>query len=224
MSSISDIFGQSSVTNSSSTTQKQDKASMGKEDFLSLLVAQMKNQDPLNPDDPTQFTTQLAQFSQLEQMFNMNGNLESLVSSYQGSEKLTAIGTIGKEVAFAADTLTYDGGSAKLGYQLDGQAASVTLTLRKDGTTVANISANDLSAGNHYIDWNGLSLDGSTAQPGTYTLIVDARDASGMPVRGQPVVRELVTGADLDSDNGGKLLTRSGEIDFDSILGVFEAG
>jgi len=222
MSSFIDALMQSSATTSSTATQTKDKTTLGKEDFLSLLVAQMKNQDPLNPDDPTQFTAQLAQFSQLEQLFNMNDSMESLVAAYQGGENLTAIGTIGKEVAFASDTFTYDGGSAVLGYQLDEQATAVTLSLQKDGTTVATLPASEMTAGTHYLTWDGLNLSGTTAQTGTYSLVIDARNSDGTSITATPVVRDLVTGADLDEENGGKLLTGSGEIEFGNVLGVFD--
>lgn len=78
----------STQSQSSDTTSTDDI--MGKEDFLTLLVTQLQNQDPLNPDDPTEFTAQLAQFSSLEQLFNINESMDEVVSSVSDSQKLSA--------------------------------------------------------------------------------------------------------------------------------------
>lgn len=219
-SAIEGLFSSSSTTGSTSTA-KDDKSVLGKEDFLSLLVAQMKNQDPLNPDDPTQFTAQLAQFSQLEQLFNLNGSMENLVTSYQNADKLTAIGTIGKEVAFNSDTLTFTGQPVTLGYQLDEKAAEVSIALKKDGSTVAILKGEELDKGTHYLTWDGLTSKGDAASSGDYSIVIEAKNYQGEYLQAGTVVRSIVTGADLDGTTGGTLLTGSGDISFSNILGVF---
>ena len=195
---------------------------MGKEYFLSLLVALLKNQDPLNPDNPTEFTAQLAQFSQLEQLFNLNGSMESLVTAYQDADKLTALGTIGKEIAFQSDTFSFDGNPVTLGYQLDEQAAQVSITLKKDGVTVAQMDGQDLSEGSHYLTWDGLDSKGDMAASGKYSLVVQATGYQGESLVAGSLVRAVVTGANLDGENGGTLLTASGDVNLKTILGVFE--
>jgi len=76
---------------------------MGKEDFLRLFTTQLKAQDPLNPMDSTQFTAQLAQFSSLEQLTNINTSLANMVSSQYSLQNVMATGMIGKEVQLAND-------------------------------------------------------------------------------------------------------------------------
>ena len=222
MTSALDAIFSSTTSTGSTGSKKDDKSILGKEDFLSLLVAQMKNQDPLNPDDPTQFTAQLAQFSQLEQLFNLNGSMDNLVSSYENATKLTALGTIGKEVAFESDTLTYDGTPVTFGYQLDDDAAEVSVTLKKDGVVVAVLQGEELGKGTHYLNWDGLNSKGEAAAADDYTIVVQATDAQGETVQAAPVIRAIVTGADLDGTNGGTLLTNSGNVSFNSVLGVFD--
>jgi len=222
-SAIDALFSSTATTGSTSTT-KDDKSILGKEDFLSLLVAQMKNQDPLNPDDPTQFTAQLAQFSQLEQLFNLNGSMEGLVSSYENANKLTALGTIGKEVSFQSDTIAFDGQPVTLGYKLDEKAAEVSISLKKGTTTVAVLKGDQLDKGTHYLSWDGLDSKGDAADPGEYSIVVEAKDYQGGDLQVDSIVRSIVTGADLDGTSGGTLLTSSGDVSFSSILGVFEAG
>ena len=111
MSSYIDVLGQATTASnaSGSTSAADDQNSMGKEDFLTLLVAQLQNQDPLNPDDPTEFTAQLAQFSSLEQLFTLNESMDNLVASNASSDRLSTLATIGKEVAYHGDTFEYAG-------------------------------------------------------------------------------------------------------------------
>ncbi|SHO50721.1 flagellar hook assembly protein FlgD [Desulfopila aestuarii] len=222
MTSALDALFPSSPTKSSASTSKEDKSILGKEDFLSLLVAQMKNQDPLNPDDPTQFTAQLAQFSQLEQLFNLNGSMENLVSSFQNSDKLTALNTIGKEVAFKSDVLTFNGQPVTLGYSLDEEATDVSIALQKDGATVAVLKGEELNMGTHYITWDGLNSKGDAAGPGNYTILIKAKNTQGENMSVESIVRSIVTGADLDGTTGGTLLTGSGNVSFNTIFGVFD--
>lgn len=223
MSSFIDALTQSSATSGSAATQKKDNSVLGKEDFLSLLVAQMKYQDPLNPDDPTEFTAQLAQFSQLEQLFNINDGMENLVSSYQSADRLTALTTIGKEVAFQGDSFSYSGQPATLGYQLDDQAAKVSVAIRKDGVTVAVLDADELGKGTHYLQWDGMTAKGDPAPNGDYSIMIKAEGFQGESLAVRPVVRSLVSGADLDTTSGGILLTSAGDVNFSKILGVFES-
>jgi len=224
MSSYLDALQQTSSTTSTATSSKKDNTVLGKEDFLSLLVAQLKNQDPLSPDDPTQFTAQLAQFSQLEQLFNLNGSMSTLLSAYEGADRINAINTIGKEVAFESDTFAFDGKPITLGYQLDEQASSVTIALRKDGVTVAMMNGEDLGKGAHYLTWDGLTSKGAEAAAGNYSIVINAKNALGENMEVDPIVRSVVTGTDLDGSSGGTLLTTSGNVSFSNILGVFEAG
>ena len=196
---------------------------MGKQDFLTLLVTQLQNQDPLNPDDPTEFTAQLAQFSSLEQLFNLNDCMDNLVTSNANADKFATLQTIGKEVVYQGSTFEYDGeGKVELGYQLDGKASEVQVTIQKNGATVAVIDGTEMTAGNHFVSWDGMDESGDPAGPGTYTIAISAKAAEGESVAASPLIKSEVTGVDLTGDYGGKLTTLAGEVSFTSILGVYE--
>jgi flagellar basal-body rod modification protein FlgD len=92
------IGGLESVQPSTLTASAQKTDILGKDDFLRLLVAQLKAQDPLNPMENTEFTAQLAQFSSLEQLSNVNENLKSLISYQTSTDNSQAVGFIGKTV------------------------------------------------------------------------------------------------------------------------------
>lgn len=221
MTSISSIYN---TANSSTTSSSSTANALGKEDFLTLLVAQMKNQDPLDPDDPTEFTAQLAQFSSLEQLFNLNDALEDISSAFESSSQLLALGILGREVAFASDTVYHDGETSILGYQLADDAAEVTITLQQDGATVAVLDSVGLTEGTHYVSWDGATTKGTSAEAGTYMIVVEALDAQGNSVTAESLVRDLVTGTNLDNDNGSALITDSGTVSFSAIVGVLDPG
>ncbi len=222
MSSFLESIGQATATAGPSYTNTKEKASMGKEDFLKLLVAQLQNQDPLNPEDSTEFTSQLAQFSSLEQLENLNSGMESLVKSTENSDRFTTLNTIGKEVAYQSDSFTFKGDPVTVGYQIDDNASAVTLALQLNGTTIATLNGQDLEKGNHYLTWNGLTADGEKAPAGEYSIVISAKATEGKNVGVLPLVRSEVTGVDLDGKSGSTLITETGEILYKNILGVYE--
>lgn len=226
MSSYIDVLGQATTASnaSGSTSAADDQNSMGKEDFLTLLVAQLQNQDPLNPDDPTEFTAQLAQFSSLEQLFTLNESMDNLVASNASSDRLSTLTTIGKEVAYHGDTFEYAGTPVEVGYQLDGVADSITLSLQQNGATIATLKGTDLIEGSHFITWDGLAENGEIAPAGEYRVVISAKAVDGESVAAAPLVKSEVTGVDMDGESGGTLITQSGSVNFNDILGVYEPG
>jgi flagellar basal-body rod modification protein FlgD len=223
MSSYIESISQAATASSGKSTAKnKDDAVMGKQDFLTLLVAQLQNQDPLNPDDPTEFTAQLAQFSSLEQLFTLNESMNNFVTANDNSNRLSTLGTIGKDVAYTASSFKFSGDPIELGYKLDGQASAVTLALQLDGVTVATLQGKELSAGNHYMTWDGLTKDGVKAPVGDYKIVLQAKAVDGESVAVSPLIKSEVTGVDLGGEAGGTLITNAGEIAFNSIIGVYD--
>ena len=225
MSSYIDSISQATtVATGKESAKSADDAVMGKEDFLSLLVAQLQNQDPLNPDDPTEFTAQLAQFSSLEQLFTLNDSMENLVASNANSDRLSTLSTIGKEVAYNGKSFEFNENPVEIGYQLDGQASEVTLSLQMDGATVTTLTGKELSPGNHFMTWDGLTKDGKKAPMGNYTIVTHAKATADESVGVVPLIKSEVTGVDLEGQNGSTLVTKAGEVSYSNILGVYEPG
>lgn len=223
MSSYIESINQASTASAGSDNAiSSSDAVMGKDDFLMLLVAQLQNQDPLNPDEPTEFTAQLAQFSSLEQLFTLNEGMENIVTSNAESNRFSTLNTIGKEVAYNDSSFVFTGDVVEIGYQLDGQASEVTLTLQRDGVTVATIEGEDLTPGSHYISWDGQLEDGHMAANGNYDISISAKATADESVAVAPLIRSEVTGVDLEGAVGGILITKAGEISFTRILGVYE--
>ncbi len=223
MSSSIDAINKATTAATGTAANSKD-AVMGKEDFLKLLVAQLQNQDPLNPDNPTEFTAQLAQFSSLEQLFTLNESMNNLTTSNANADRFTTLNTIGKDVTYNGSSFDFTGDPVQIGYQLDGKASKVTLSLQKDGATIATLNGEDLETGNHFINWDGVLKDGTSAPSGNYKIVIEAKAVGEDGVGAAPLVRSEVTGVDLDGDYGGVLITKAGQVDFSSILGVYEPG
>ena len=166
------------ITNTSTTTASKttSKASaLGQEQFLTLLVAQLQNQDPLNPTDATEFTAQLAQYSQLEQLFNLNDSMDQLATAQNNSERLSALSLIGQDVVVEESEFTLGAEPVQIGYKIDGTVTDANLLIKNSsGKTVATLAAKDLSAGNHYLTWDGKDSSGNTLAPGKYSITIDA--------------------------------------------------
>jgi len=228
MSNYIDVIGQaataSNPSNGPSSAVANEETSMGKEDFLTLLVAQLQNQYPLNPDDATEFTAQLAQFSSLEQLFTLNESMESLVTSNASSDRLSTLSTIGKDVTYHGNNFKYDGKPVEIGYEIDGLASDITLSLQHNGATITTLKGNDLTAGRHFITWNGLTEKDELAPIGDYKVIISGIAVDGESVGVAPLVKSEVTGVDMDEETGGILITQAGTIKFNEILGVYEPG
>jgi len=209
MADISNIFAPPPALNSTPTYKNDsDEDIMGKEDFLTLLVAQLQNQDPLNPDDASEFTSQLAEFSSLEQLQNLNDSMEGLTSAQQQSDRFATMGLLGQDVIYADSTFSFDGTPVNVGYQLDGTADSVSMTIRDDnGTTVATLNPTEMTHGNHFLEWDGLDNEGSEVPAGDYHIVLQATAAGeDTTIAVSPLVQSEVTGVDFKNNTGEAIL------------------
>jgi flagellar basal-body rod modification protein FlgD len=175
----------SSASGSSfSAAAGKGKGAMGQTEFLKLLVTQMKNQDPTNPMDNQQLTAQMAQFSSLEQLMNINSGLSNLLSASNSTTSAQALTLIGKEVTVQGHNTYMTGGkAADISMGLSKEAAAVTVTIEdQNGNVVRKITTGRMAAGEQSLKWDGNSDAGSPLPDGMYTYSVDAKDTSGKPV------------------------------------------
>ena len=208
---------------SAAATAAKTENTLGQDEFLTLLVAQLQNQDPLNPTDATEFTAQLAQYSQLEQLFNLNDAMDGLTAAQTSSQKVSALSLINKEVVVEDSHFPFDGAPTRIGYRVDGPATDISLQIRNSaGATVATLNASDTTPGEHFLTWNGLDQNGAPLPADTYQLAVTAKSASAdATVLVAPLVRTIVTGVDL-SGSEPLVVTRTGEFLVSAIRGVYE--
>lgn len=172
---------------------------MGSSDFIALLTAQMKNQDPFEPVDNSQMVAQMAQFSSLAGITEMGTTLKSIAAKLTGSTTADAMSYVGKTV-LTAGTLAYPrtaGGFAGA-VELDAAASSVTLTIKNaDGATVRSVDLGAQAAGTASYDWDGTKADGTSAGDGPFTVAVAARDSAGKAVASRTLVWAPVTSVSM---------------------------
>ncbi|QCC85716.1 flagellar hook assembly protein FlgD [Desulfovibrio desulfuricans] len=178
-------------------------ANLDKNAFMLLLVTQFKYQDPLNPMDDKEFVSQMAQFSSLEQLMNLNTSMTSLTDATNNEQMINATSYIGKEVTVSGnsigkvtDTTAKTMSITKFRYAPNDDVASGTLTVRDaDNNVVYSQDVGSKAAGTTYeFDWNGMTSAGTVAPDGVYTVNLSLLSAKGEAVLADQVVNAKVTG------------------------------
>lgn len=158
---------------------------VGKDDFLRLFVTKLQNQDPLNPMEDEAFIAQLAQFSSLEQLTNMNESLDSSINwdvlNNQTINNSIAAQLIGNEVLADLNEVYLDSHNApRISYELPSEVSSVTITITDGaGNVVRTMQTTDAIPGRNEIVWDGKDDSGERAQPGSYNISASATDHDG---------------------------------------------
>jgi len=186
------------------STNYKDKANgtMGQEQFLTLLLAQLKHQDPLNPMEGTEFSAQLAQFSSLEQLVNMNDKLESLEAVQQGSNRLQALNLIGTEVEASGNILSLkDGEMAKGIFNVEEWANCVVNIFDQDGKLVRQLDLGGVNPGEQQFLWDGKDLGGGQMIEGAYPFEVVAVNAEGQTISVETRIQGKVDSINLENDD-----------------------
>jgi len=162
------------------------KAASNKDLFLKLLVAQMKYQDPLNPQDPTKMATQLSQFNMVEQQIETNTLLASLNLLQQAniSDPASAASFLGHTVLINSNQIHYDGSAQDFTIKLDQNGTGIEVNIVDDnGNTIRHIQAGDLQAGNNNQTWDGKTDSGADAPQGNYHVEITASNSSGQDIQ-----------------------------------------
>lgn len=192
------------------------------ETFLSLLTAQLKNQDPLSPLDSNEFTSQLTQMTGVEQQLLTNDLLTSLLAAQQSGGLTGATSYIGKDATAAWTATRLQDGEARWSYELGASAGSVELqVLDSSGQVVWTGPAPDRSEGTHDFSWDGrTTAGGQLADGGVYSLKVVARNGTSV-VDSQVLTRGRVSGVEM-YDGQPYLTIGSSIVPLSAVIGVEE--
>ena len=159
-----------SATNAAAASSTQDR-------FLKLLVTQMKNQDPLNPMDNAQVTSQMAQLSTVTGIDKLNVTLQALSDSMLSNQSLQASSMIGHGVLVAGNGLDLSGGVGMGGFELPQASSSTQVTINdKSGALLRTIDLGASPAGINKFQWDGKDTAGNAVADGSYTFAVTAAD------------------------------------------------
>lgn len=173
-------------------------SNLGKNEFLQLLVTQLRNQNPRSPMKGRKFATQLAQFSSVEQLTNISDQIQQQQGSNRALARSinngVATDLIGRSVEASGNQFQWNGeGEQTLGMDLSAPASEVTVTIRNSaGTAVHTRTLENVGAGPKEITWDGTTEEGSRLPTGTYTFDVEATDGQGESVDGSQYVEGTV--------------------------------
>jgi flagellar basal-body rod modification protein FlgD len=215
---------QFSLTNSAKN--REPKKELGKDDFLNLMVVQLKNQDPLNPMDNNEFIAQTTQFSSLEQLINMNESIKNLTESLANNtsnEKLyNAANYIGKEAKYFSNSIHLKDQQALIGYELDGIPQAVEIEVIDNfGRQVAKFVPSSYKIGQNEFIWDGSDTKGNTLSDGLYQFVVNAVDETGNKIPYRSYTSGHING--VNTINGDLKFDIEGlEIGSDSVFAVYE--
>lgn len=162
--SLLDSVNGSGKTSTSTVNETQDR-------FLKLLVEQMKNQDPLNPMDNAQVTSQMAQLSTVTGIDKLNDTMAGMIASIQSGQSYQAANMIGHNVLIPGSEITNTEQGSFFGVDLATSVDKVDIAIKNaSGIVVKNISLQQLDAGPTTVQWDGINDDGTTSPAGKYTF------------------------------------------------------
>ncbi len=198
--------------------------SMGKDAFLRLLVTQLQNQNPLNPADSTEFTAQLAQFSSLEQLSNINQNLETLNLFQASINNAQAVSLIGKQVLARGNSIEKQGSQpVHCEFELEAAAARVVMSIYDStGGFVRELVGGSQPEGRRSLVWDGRDRNGSPAADGLYTFEIQAEGSDGKKVAAGSLIRGQVGGVTLEGGTP-QLMVGERRLAFGNVLQVSTA-
>ncbi|WP_425316326.1 flagellar hook assembly protein FlgD [Stutzerimonas chloritidismutans] len=179
---------------------------LGKNEFLELLVAQMNNQNPLEPQENGEFIGQLAQFSTVEGVEKLNSSMETMLSGYQSSQALQASSLVGRKVIVPADKAVVDTSETfKASLVLPTSSSNVFVNIYDStGAAVGRVNMGAQEAGNISFMWDGKDSSGKVLPPGTYRFEAQAT------YQGETKGLYTLLPANVDSvtlgQNGGELM------------------
>lgn len=210
--------------NSNTSTVSSNKSVLGKDDFLKLMIAQLKNQDPLNPMDGTEYASQLAQFSSLEQLTNLNSYLkQSIDANYMLTQSINntmLANLIGKEVKVNSKELQVNGQeSLSIGYELPEGVKSVKVNIYNQyGTLIKSLEASNKKGSNKLL-WDLTDNNGEKVINGDYKFEVIASDYNNNAVNVTSYILGLIDGIKY-SENGTLLIINGAQYSAGDILEI----
>jgi flagellar basal-body rod modification protein FlgD len=163
--------------------------------FLNLLVTQLQHQDPLDPMDANEFTSQLVQFASVEQQIYSNANLERLVSLQEASQTASMVDYLGKKIESRGNAFNLENDQATFSYTLGTKADEVTITIRNSDGRIVFTTGGEPETGYHSYTWDGKDAFGIAQPDGSYTATVSALDVRGKLLNVEQTVTGRVTAA-----------------------------
>jgi flagellar basal-body rod modification protein FlgD len=169
----------SPVGNNTSTTATTNGTASDQDQFLQLLVTQIQNQNPLDPLDNAEFTSQLSQFAMLEELEQMNASMEQNMVYSQSLNNTMLLGLVGKHAVVEGDEVTVSDGTASSSQVQVSAAGIATVEVIDENGSVVRTFTTEVEPGWNDLEWDGLNTTGATVEDGSYTVSVNVADRAG---------------------------------------------
>ncbi len=206
MSYSSVISAAEGTTAAAASTNSDTSSTLGQADFLTLLVTQLTHQDPLNPMDDKEITSQLAEFSSLEQLTKVNTQIETIIENSSRQDLYTAVSFIGKEIKASGYQLAKEGDDVStVYYGLGETVTNLTINIHdEDGDIIRTEIIGSKNSGYYEYEWDGKDINGNSMPDGTYSVSVTGEDVNGKSVYVQTDISGVVSG--VVNENGEQFL------------------
>ncbi len=205
-------------SSTSSSTNALTSLSSNFTSFLGLLLTQLQNQDPSSPMDTNTFTSELVQFSSVEQQITTNSSLTSLIQATQGSEVIQATGVVGKSVTVDSSQLALQNGTSQVNFTTN-SAEPVNITISNSSGTPVDQASLTSTAGSNTFTWDGKDSSGTQLPDGAYTVSISGTPPGGATAAVPFTVTGTATG--VTNSNGAVTLQVGGvSVDFSKIQSV----
>ena len=183
---------------------------LNSDDFMKLFVTQLQYQDPTAPQDTSAMVTQMAQLTQVEQAYDTNTNLQSLLSAVNSSSSLSAVSFIGKTITAQGSQVNLtQGGQVQLNFNMAGAANQVQVAVQdSNGLTVRMMTLGATPAGDGSVTWDGKDNNNNSLSAGTYSFNVTGVNSDGSTFAATPLIKSVVDGVNLVQ--GSPVLTSGG--------------
>lgn len=196
------VSGVTATTDSSAAAAAMKKSiGMNKDDFLKLFITQLKNQDPLKPQDPQEMLAQLAQLTQVEQSYNTNTALNNLLTAQNNASTMSSVSFIGKLVTANGNSIVFDGSSTaglQFNMAVPTDSAKISIT-DANGKVVRTATISSLKSGDTGVAWDGRDNAGNLLPAGVYSFSVTGTTKAGAEVAATTYTTGVIDGVSIVS-------------------------
>ena len=210
----------SSVPENSQSAGAKAKLNEDLNRFLTLLVTQLQNQDPLDPLDATEFTSQLVQFASVEQQIFQNSNLEKLLNLQETNQISQMVDFIGKRVEYVGQELSLEKGNAEFSYVMPLSVVDANINISNSAGQNVFFAKGDTTAGKHTVVWDGVDKNGNQQSDGKYSVLVSGTDPQGNLVTIEHLMVGSVSGAGVEESQVKLFIGEDIIIDQETIISV----
>ena len=176
------------------------KKALDKDDFMRIMITEMRHQDPTKPMDSDRMATQMAQITSVEQLKNVSNAIEKMADKNNASDRLAMSGMIGRTVTVDKGRFTHQKGTiSPINFELPEDASKTRITiLNEQGEEVATRDLEPMKSGQNVYSWDGITASNTQTGSGTYLVRVDAENSKGGKIKIDPISKEKIVGVSFE--------------------------